>query len=550
MAPYDYNRVPARPSAWQRALSTPPSPTQWLFLGGGALLGVIIGLIIGLIIGWGIWPVQWTNAWPADLAPEARAQYLAAVAEAYVYFGDEQAAQTARNRLFNLNEELTAAIEDAQNYFATADPAPANARVHISNLGQLAQGLGVLSPNIIVDTPATAAPADGSAIPTTPGETAAVGDSVRAWVNWTLTLLAAIVLVVGGFYIVGRLNQRRLAVTDTDTLDENDGFDEEEPSGPGFVRPVPAHGSNPQQRPVRGPLAEMPGLAATSTTRPRSTPVSRPETRGEEYGFEDEADDDALYARGATLDPLDYRSEDEIFDDAPRKGDLEPADDEDDEGREEHEDDDRRFAPRFSSARDLIPPDLTAAPDDDELPEAEENAPLTVESLLTPPPSPPARVSKGTPTPLRTLGSFALQYYAGIPDYDQSYSIMDPTTNRLIGDCGMGINIKNNIVQSNPDTVIALDVWLVDKKDEKSYAAQHRILLSEYVIDHKLEQTFSRDRNNDAAPIVPQVGLDFQLKGPNLVMDCKITEVVYSKGGPSTGAFQTLRVDLTLHARD
>jgi hypothetical protein len=33
-------------------------------------------------------------------------------------------------------------------------------------------------------------------------------------------------------------------------------------------------------------------------------------------------------------------------------------------------------------------------------------------------------------------------------------------------------------------------------------------------------------------------------------MDCKITEVVYSKGGPSTGAFQTLRVDLTLHARD
>ena len=110
---------------------------------------------LGLIFAWVIWPVQWTDAWPADLSQEARAQYLAAVAEAYVYYGDAQAAEVARNRLFNLNEDLPAAIADAQPFFI--DNPQANSRVYISNLGQLAQALNIQSPDIIIDTPSDAA---------------------------------------------------------------------------------------------------------------------------------------------------------------------------------------------------------------------------------------------------------------------------------------------------------------------------------------------------------------------------------------------------------
>ena len=60
--------------------------------GSSLAVGAIIGLLIGLLIGWAIWPVQWTNAWPADLSPEAKAQYLASVAQAYTNNNDAQAA--------------------------------------------------------------------------------------------------------------------------------------------------------------------------------------------------------------------------------------------------------------------------------------------------------------------------------------------------------------------------------------------------------------------------------------------------------------------------
>ncbi len=43
---------------------------------GAGIIGAIAGLIVGLIIGWGIWPVQWENAAPADLRIEWQEDYL------------------------------------------------------------------------------------------------------------------------------------------------------------------------------------------------------------------------------------------------------------------------------------------------------------------------------------------------------------------------------------------------------------------------------------------------------------------------------------------
>jgi hypothetical protein len=148
------------------------------------------------------------------------------------------------------------------------------------------------------------------------------------------------------------------------------------------------------------------------------------------------------------------------------------------------------------------------------------------------------------------LKTFTVHYQAGIPDYDQSYSIMDPVSGRYIGECGMGVNLKNGILQNNPDNVIALDVWLVDKKEEKSYSSQSRVLFSEYVIDNKMEQAFTRERPNDAAPLVPQPGMTFQLKGLNLVLDCTVLDAKYAANGPTTGVFQSIKLEMTVRALD
>lgn len=529
---YD-NRQPSRSNSGVMSYLPAPSTATWIYAG----IGAVVGLLIGLFIAWIVWPVQWTSAWPADLSQEARAQYLAAVSEAYVYYGDAEAAEVARNRLFNLNDNLPAYIAEAQKFFV--DNPQANSRVYISNLGQLAKALNIQSPDIIQDAPVEAAPASAQAATQTD-----VGNSVRAWVNWALMILAAIVLVGGGFYIVGRLNQRRLATHNGDTLDDG-GFDDE----PGDMRPVPANAkqANPYMRPLRG--------ASVSTTMPTSvSPRSASQPRqSEDYGFDDDDDiDDDIYT-GSTSRPLDYRSEDEIFDepdDALLEDDIldDPLDDPLDHM-------DATYQPARVPISELLPPSA----DDDDLEEEDEQqdtshtdvAPQAAAAAVTTAATAaatPAPASRAT-APVRTLNTYTFQYHAGIADYDQSRPIVDPESGLQVGDCGMGVNMKNNIVQNNPDNVIALDVWLVDKKAEKSFSSQDRVLLSEYVVDHNLESTFTRERPNDPSPIIPQPGTTFQIKGPSLTLDCVVTEVSYIKNNAAAGMFQSLSIDMTVRSR-
>lgn len=527
MPPYATHR-PLFRLPGKAATYLPPMTPAVLGLTGA---GIILGLLLGLFVAWVVWPVEWSNAWPADLSEEARAQYLAAVAESYVYYGDAQAAEVARNRLFNLNDDLAAEIAAAQAFFAD-QPNP-NARVYISNLGQLAQALNVQSPDIIPPETIVAAPAgEAPAVVPPAGEEAGVGDSVRAWVNWTLTVLAAIVLVGGGFYVMGRLNRRRLQQAN-DTLDDG-GFDDEVVGGPGFV-PAGSPRPVPPARPLRG------GPFSVSSTRLPSAPArqSRPQ-HGEDYGFEDEGDDDVPYAHSATLETLDYRREDEQFID-------DMADDMQDEPGDE------LFAPQAGArsddpyVEDRYADAAFGNAEYDEEYEGDEAFGQEVAPVTTPAARPRDRAAAA---PLRTLGDYTLHYQAGIPDYDQAYSIVDPQSGLLVGDVGMGISSKNNVVQNNPDHVVALDLWLVDKKDDKTYSSQDRILLSEYAVDHKLESSLTRDRGSEPTPIIPQPNLSFTLRGPNLVVDCLITEASYFQSGPAAGMFQSLRIDVTVRCQD
>jgi hypothetical protein len=49
----------------------------------GLVAGLVIGILLGMPLFWGLFPVQWTDAQTYDLSPEARAQYMTLVADAY-----------------------------------------------------------------------------------------------------------------------------------------------------------------------------------------------------------------------------------------------------------------------------------------------------------------------------------------------------------------------------------------------------------------------------------------------------------------------------------
>jgi hypothetical protein len=545
-----------------RPLFTPPGnsrrwlPPMTLAVLGFAGVAAVVGLLLGLLIGWQVWPVQWTNAWPADLSDEARAHYLAAVAESYNYYGDSEAAEVARGRLFDLRDDLGTYIAQAQAFFIE-QPQP-NSNVHISNLGRLAQALDAQSPDIILDAP----PAEAVIVPAP--ETAGVDDSVRAWVNWILALLAAVILVGGGFYVVGRLGRQRSGRTQ-DTLDDDGSFDDEVVGGPGFV-PAGSPRTTPAARPVRGgPFS----LSSTVTPAAQRTQPRRDDgdfaNRYDEHvddhfdaGFEHERDEDAAFTRSTTLQSLDYRREDEQFDTAPRS---QLRDDPDAEAFY----DEARFAPRrqdpggriITDERtvDLHAEESVADNDfrDEQFAEQmleedqfDEETDYVQAAPTSIPPAPLVAHNNRTAATLRVLGSYTLHYQAGIPDYEQAYSIVDPTSSLMVGEVGLGINSRNNAVQNNPDHVVALDLWLVDKKDTKSFKSQDRILLSEYADDHKLKSVLTRDRESEPAAIIPQNNLTFQLKGPNLVVDCHITAADYFKSGPAAGMFQNLRIEVTV----
>ncbi|MGD2103834.1 MAG: hypothetical protein PVJ55_01815 [Anaerolineae bacterium] len=58
-----------------------------------AVAGIVIGLLLGLAVGWGLWPVEWTNATPAELRSDFQHTYVLAVAEDYAESQDLAAAR-------------------------------------------------------------------------------------------------------------------------------------------------------------------------------------------------------------------------------------------------------------------------------------------------------------------------------------------------------------------------------------------------------------------------------------------------------------------------
>lgn len=481
--------------------------------------GGVLGLLVGLLIGWVVWPVEWQGAGLDELLPEARAEYLAAVAESYTMYGSPEAAATARRRLAALDGDLQSEFEAAIAHFsASNDPDKA---VRISNLSSLAAALGVTLPNLVGVTQPPAeveagAPAAGTGA--APGAAEAAGGI--GWVRWLLGALFAVVLVLGGAYLLLLLARRQ-----PEPLAESQ-------EGELIDHQIASLRANPDSA---GPRY----VAGDETTRYDHEELARvlTTTQGvaeepEEYSFDDDPED---YTTMPTLPPGDSTGRSRHY----TQFTLERSADGDEERGETAGDDWERalHAPGASPALDQPPPIR--------LTNSQQSNNVTPQPANT---ARPTAVTRGTAR-YKLLEVYTAHYQAGIHEYDESHPITDSHSARYIGECGMGVSTKNGLLQNNPDQVVALEVWLFDKTDEKNMGSQTRVLLSEYAIDHNLDQTFLRERQDDPRPFTAQPNVRFQLESQNLMLDCTIVEALYKPSGPGKGTFQSVKVEMAVHKK-
>ncbi len=203
------------------------------------LIGAGVGLALGLLIGWVFFPVQWENMQLADLSEEAQANYLAAVADAYVARRDENAALVARQRLSALGADSAQEIAEAQQFLANSDIIDNGVR--IQNLQELAQSLGLdgevlaINRDLLTGGAGDAGGAGDSAgadVNANAGtEVAAergLGARLGSWIRAILWLLFFAALLYFIIRAVQRLRERREDESDDEGKDESDDEGEDD----------------------------------------------------------------------------------------------------------------------------------------------------------------------------------------------------------------------------------------------------------------------------------------------------------------------------------
>lgn len=503
--------------------------------------GLLIGLVLGLFIGWVLWPVEWRGASPNELFPEDKANYLSAVADAYVMYGTTDSAEVARQRVSSFGDRLGSEIEAAIAYYSASNQEDKSIR--ISNLTTLASALGVALPNLVDLTQNEQAPAQ----PTTAIESPTVEEPATgmSWLSWLIYLLLAVMVILLGVYLLLRLvRQRQASPTDGDIgqhIDEEIGAASEAAYDDW---PQPERNDTPEDdtRIREGRY----GAERASTWRPAV--VARADDP-DGYSFDEEPEESPSLrdsggnaSSGRSGPYTQFRLD-------PSRHALTNVDEEEDDDLLEVDEDEpleppaRAPAIRFGSI-ERTPPPSTALPTSAEGAAPPAAAPFRPEAARSAALASSAKASK-----YKMLEIYTAHYQVGAPEYDESHPITDPYTAKYIGECGMGASPKNGSFQNTPDQVIALEIWLFDKIDERSPATQTRMLFSEYAIDHQLDQAFLKERQDDPRPIVAQPNVHFQLESQNLMLDCTIIEAIYTPSGPMKGAFQSVKVEMAVHRK-
>ena len=583
-----------------------------------------IGLLLGLFIGWVLWPVEWQGATLNDLDTAEKAEYLAAVADAFVIYSDPEAAEIAWGRLQGFQPEIQQSFNDAIIYFR--DSQQPERAIRISNLGRLASAIGLVPPTLAVIAEPTT---EGALMPlanpaaTSNNETTAIGVTTTdattgpseagssGWVRWLLWLLV-LLLIGGGLYLLRtfmgddsqlwlaslreRLQNLRsrtaTAPWDNDSLGADEFTDEDYAAGINKRQPLTGRQLVTADEDLSFEDEDdgdwrLPAARYSDTNAERDN-FSGQETATYQRPAQDhrragiEADDLDLADLDGDLDDEGFiADEDDERDGRPGRAGLPSrfavADyaltdsDEDDEIEAEEDDLDAALdtkgkvlptilksgtAAQVSSRSSKLDDPIADDEDEDEEVEDIDDTP----QRATPPVVPLARHREPTPAAsaipaptqrprYKILEQHTLQYRVGIQEYDESKAIMDQAAGKYIGEFGMGVSTKNALAQTTPDQVVALEVWLFDKSDERSMGQQTRILLSEYAVDHNLEQLFLKERQDNPRPFTAQSGVHFQLESQNLLLDCVLIEVKYAQSGPAKGIFQSVKVEMTVQQK-
>ncbi len=132
------------------------------------VVGLVVGLLIGwIIIGWGIWPVTWTDAAPADLETSWREDYLLMMVDSYAALPDTESAVARWTGLGSDAPQLL-------NQLA-ADPGPRS----MENIQNFRQVVGQVAVEVPPSTDTEALPEEGEVLTATlmpeAGEEAASG---------------------------------------------------------------------------------------------------------------------------------------------------------------------------------------------------------------------------------------------------------------------------------------------------------------------------------------------------------------------------------------
>jgi hypothetical protein len=561
-------------------------------------VAALAGLVFGLLIGWVWWPVQWTSATLSELSPSARAVYVSAVADAYVADGSPTALQTVQTRLAPLGNQVDKALLDAIAWYQ-AQPNPDVVR--INNLALLAgeQGAPVSAASLAAGAappvgPAVAPPPLGAeaAAPLegAPLDAASATEEPAGRSNLWLTffgLIAAAGLIGGGVYLFRRAT--------SDDLPE------------GRFSPVPLPAAAPPERtPSAAPARPAtPGKGATPTTAWSTTVVTpaagAPVAPGDSLDFEDDDLDD-------DFDDEEYEDDDFVDDEFEEEDDLVAAQPTafadarlsmgpSTQVETAEELTNARLTPRYGAqqvaAKSTAPSTATSAnraasaaalavasagraapaavPTKAAAPAQAAPSPLSrLASALTlrsaPAPA-PAKDAGNAPAPVappqkaapqakpapqskpaagRTLvASHSCHYVAGVPGYIEALNISDPRTGSYIGEFGMGVSLRNAALHSNPDQVIALEVWLTDNQDAANYNNQARVLLSDFAAGKDYAQPLLKDREGTVRTMMTRPGGRFTLEGQNLVLEAEIQDVQ----SDAQGIFQSVRVATSVYRK-
>lgn len=151
----------------------------------GIILGVVVGLIIGLIIGWGIWPVQWTNASPANLHPGYQEMWLRMAIISYGATGDSATAKVEYEALGDTGADTLTRVKTSPGGI---DP----------NL--ITQFAAAVSATAQVP-PATLAP---GVTPTTAGATTGRSNLTTLWIVMCVVTVIVAGAIVAYFVFQGR----------------------------------------------------------------------------------------------------------------------------------------------------------------------------------------------------------------------------------------------------------------------------------------------------------------------------------------------------------